>query len=301
MYILDPKTKVIFDNIFDGVYLVDLNRRIIYWNAAAERITGYRMEEMQGRCCSDNILNHVNDSGVCLCSDLCPLANSMDDGMVRDNEIFLHHKSGYRMPVRVRAIPLKNDAGTIIGSVEIFRETRSQEALQDRLAELEKLALLDSLTQLPNRHYAQARLEAGLSQFERTRQPIGILYIDIDHFKSFNDNYGHAIGDLALQVVAQTLINTIRPQDTVARWGGEEFIGIFPNTNPEGLRVVASRLCALVRTTSVEIPGASIQLTVSVGGVVSRTGDTPESLINRADAMMYQGKQSGRNRFIIEG
>ncbi len=300
MDILDTRHKTVLDNLFDGVYAIDRNHRIVYWNPAAERITGYSAAEVTGRQCADNILNHLDNNGNCLCDGFCPLAHVMADGQLRDSQIFLHHRAGHRMPVRIRAVPLRNDAGAIVGSIEIFRETRSQEALQDRLADLEKLALLDTLTQLPNRRYAQTRLEAGLSLFAQTRQPIGILYIDIDNFKAFNDNHGHAIGDQALQTVAKTLINTIRPQDTIARWGGEEFIGIFPNIDKEALHVIANRLCALVRATSVETPGASLPLTVSIGGATARAGDTAESLVNRADAMMYQGKQTGRDRFVIE-
>ena len=300
MDILSPKTKIIFDNLFDGVYVVDRDRRIVYWNRAAERITGYPAHEVTGRVCSENILNHIDETGKCLCDGLCPLSCTMDDGEMRDTEIFLHHKSGHRIPVRVRVMALHNDADAIIGSVEIFRESRSQEALQDRLVELEKLALLDALTQLPNRRYAAARLEAGLAQFNRAGQTLGILFIDIDHFKQFNDHHGHATGDQALRTLGQTLAHTIRPHDTIARWGGEEFIGLFPNTGSETLRLVAHRLCTLIRATRIEIPGASLQITVSVGGTISKSGDTPESLLGRADALMYHGKQTGRNRFVIE-
>jgi diguanylate cyclase (GGDEF)-like protein/PAS domain S-box-containing protein len=298
--ILSQKTKEILNNLFDGIYVVDRSRRIVYWNPSAERITGYQVNEVFGRICSDNILNHIDETGKCLCDGLCPLARSMEDGCLRDTEIFMHHKSGHRMPVRVRTVPLRDGTGTIVGSIEIFRESRSQEALQDRLVELEKLALLDALTQLPNRRYATARLDAGLSQFRRTGQPMGILFIDIDHFKHFNDTHGHATGDQALQTLGQTFSHTIRPHDTIARWGGEEFIGIFPNTDCETLRMVAHRLCTLVRATRVEIPNASLGITVSVGGTISKPEDTSESLIDRADSMMYHGKQAGRNRFIIE-
>lgn len=300
MDILNPEIKLVFDNLFDGIYVVDSDRRILYWNPAAERITGYQANEVTGRICSDNILNHIDEGGKCLCDGFCPLAHAMKDGRMRDTEIFLHHKSGHRMPVRVRAMPLQNHTGAIVGSVEIFRESRSQEALQDRLIELEKLALLDALTQLPNRHYATAKLDAGLTQFNRTGEPVSVLFIDIDHFKQFNDRHGHATGDQALRTLGQTFGHTIRPHDTIARWGGEEFIGIFPNTGNETLQLVAHRLCTLVRATRIEIPGASLQITVSVGGAVVKPGDTTESLLNRADTLMYRSKETGRNRFIIE-
>jgi PAS domain S-box-containing protein len=155
MDILDTRHKTVLDNLFDGVYAIDRNHRIVYWNPAAERITGYSAAEVTGRQCADNILNHLDNNGNCLCDGFCPLAHVMADGQLRDSQIFLHHRAGHRMPVRIRAVPLRNDAGAIVGSIEIFRETRSQEALQDRLADLEKLALLErynAIKELPVLH-----------------------------------------------------------------------------------------------------------------------------------------------------
>ena len=127
----------------------------------------------------------------------------------------------------------------------------------------------------------------------------GILYFDIDHFKRINDEEGHDVGDKALQVIAKTISGSIRPFDTIGRWGGEEFLGIFPNIARKELCLIAERLLALVRASSVETLHGPIVLTMSVGGILSQKAESVDALIKRADAMMYQSKEAGRNRATI--
>ena len=102
--------KTIINNIYDGLYLVDRTRKITFWNSAAERITGFSSAEVVGRRCLDNILVHVDGQGCELCKNACPLAATMKDGVAREADIFLQHKSGYRVPITVRVTPLKDAA-----------------------------------------------------------------------------------------------------------------------------------------------------------------------------------------------
>ena len=112
----------ILDEIQDGVYFLDTDRRITYWNRGAERITGFKSDEVLGRCCSDNILMHVDHAGLQLCKGHCPAARTIADGSFQEDEVFLHHKQGHRVPVRVRTSPVRDEAGGIIGAVEIFND-----------------------------------------------------------------------------------------------------------------------------------------------------------------------------------
>src|SRR5689334_1409232 len=98
----NPLWKMLLDSVVDGVYFVDSERRICYWNLAAEKITGFRSFEVTGRPCSDNLLTHVDENGTQLCEGLCPLAECMRDGSIIEKEIFLRHREGYRIPVRIR-------------------------------------------------------------------------------------------------------------------------------------------------------------------------------------------------------
>lgn len=296
-------TSINFENVvsslYEGLYVVDRERRIRYWNKAAEKITGFTAEEVIGSSCSDNILVHIDAEGNSLCEGMCPLAATMEDGRTRQAEVFLHHKSGHRLPVLVRTTPLKNTNAEIIGSVELFSDNSAWQAMQKEVARLRQLSLIDSLTELPNRRYLESQIESALSLMSRLKRPFGILFMDIDHFKRFNDNLGHQIGDLALKTVADTFRYAVRPSDIIGRWGGEEFLGIFPDMDGKSLHHTAERLRILVEHSQVEPLNEILRVTLSVGGVIASPEDDMESLIDKADTAMYTSKEQGRNRVTI--
>jgi diguanylate cyclase (GGDEF)-like protein/PAS domain S-box-containing protein len=292
--------STVVDNLHDGLYLVDHARRIIYWNKAAERITGFSADEVLGRGCSDNILVHVNAEGTSLCAGLCPLSATLRDHGTRETSVFLHHKLGHRLPVSVRVTPLLDSHGAVMGAVELFSDSSSVEALRARMAVLEHLSLIDPLTQLPNRRYVQSELEAQLAMLRRTGVPYAVAMLDIDHFTQFNDEFGHDVGDQALQVVARTLSSVVRPFDVVGRWGGEEFVGIFPNTAADSIEGIVSRLCQMVRRSRVEYAGGHRSITVSAGATAAKASDTVTTLLRRADTLMYASKRSGRDRLSTD-
>ncbi len=145
----------IVDNLYDSVYFVDRQRRIVYWNRGAERLTGFASHEVLGTCCSDDILMHVDETGKSLCRESCPLAETMEDGTPREAEVYLPHKLGHRVPVLVRPSPVRNAQGEIAGGVEIFSANAGQLAVRERMEELEKAVLLDPLTEAGNRRLAE--------------------------------------------------------------------------------------------------------------------------------------------------
>lgn len=177
----------------------------------------------------------------------------------------------------------------------------SNEAILDgeRLQrQFEHYASVDALTGLHNRRWLD---EVFVRQITRCRcddKPLTVIMLDVDHFKSFNDNYGHIAGDQALCTLARTLIAHLRPTDQVARYGGEEFLLIMPETTLHEARVVAERVRLAVASTPVmtddcvSLPA----VTISLGLTEMRPDDTAEKLIAAADAAMYRAKQSGRNR-----
>lgn len=195
------------------LYFVDTNRVITYWNKAAERISCFTAAEVVGSSCADKILTHVDGAGTCLCTGLCPLAASIADGVNREAEDFLHHKDGHRVLALVRVSLLKDPAGKVIGGIELFTDISNIQTNTLRVQELEKLAILDNLTQLANRNYIERELQARFEEHKRMKIPFGILFIDIDHFKKVNDTYGHDVGDAVLRFVARTFIANSRPFD----------------------------------------------------------------------------------------
>ena len=171
----------------------------------------------------------------------------------------------------------------------------SRRKLRRANEDLDRLARIDSLTGLYNRRQAQAALEAALATAHRHGQPLSVLMIDVDHFKQVNDIHGHQVGDEVLCCVARTVSSALRAEDTVGRWGGEEFLALLPSTGSAGAHEVAQRLGAAVASAPALVGGEAIPISVSVGAATLRDGQG-ESLVADADEAMYAAKQAGRNR-----
>jgi len=284
----------LLDQLYDGVYFVDRGRRITYWNKAAERLTGYAAQEVIGKRCADGVMVHVDGEGSRLCEKGCPLAATLEDGRVREADLFLRHKTGHRMPVALRVAPLRDEGGEIVGAVEIFNDSSGKIDLQ-HLARLEKEALLDPLTGLANRRSLQRHLEGRMEELKRYGLGFGVLFIDIDRFKQINDTHGHAVGDRVLQMIARTLSVNLRPFDEVGRWGGEEFVAVVANVDSHALSLVAERLRMLTEASALDTETGRVRATVSIGAVLATAEESVELILERADQLMYQSKIAGRN------
>lgn len=296
----DKFHKQLVDNLYDGVYFVDTERRITYWNKGAERITGYLSEMVVGRCCNSNLLNHVTDGGRLLCEDGCPLTATLADGEQREAEVHLRHMEGYRVPVLIRVSPIKDEEGAIIGAVEIFSNNQSLFSMRRKLTELERKALYDALTGLSNRGFVEARIRSALEEFRQHGIPFGFLMIDVDRFKSINDTHGHAVGDRVLKTLARTFDLHLRTTDICGRWGGEEFVVALMNMDERRLVLVAEKLRAMIEQSVIRTRNGDEKVTISIGATLVHENDTLESLLERADALLYQSKQNGRNCVTFE-
>src|SRR5512138_505877 len=155
--------KDIIDNLYDGIYFVDRDRVITYWNKGAERITGYPASQTIGRACRDNLLNHVTENGTQLCTHHCPLAAVMKDGKPREVEVYLHHANGHRVPVLIRASALRDDTGEIVGAIETFSNNSSVVNVRRRLSEMDQMVRTDLLTRIGNRKHIEGRLHAVIA------------------------------------------------------------------------------------------------------------------------------------------
>jgi diguanylate cyclase (GGDEF)-like protein/PAS domain S-box-containing protein len=285
----------IVENLHDGLYFVDQDMVIVYWNKAAEEISGFTANEVVGRSCSDNILTYVDSEGNSLYTEICPLAATIADEKPREAEVYMHHKDGRRIPVFVRVSTLTDTDGKIIGGIELFTAIRNQAVNELRIKELEKSALLDNLTRLANRNYVEKEIQSRLEEKKRFNVPFGILFMDIDHFKKFNDIYGHDVGDDVLRFVADTFVTNARPFDLFGRWGGEEFIGIVRNINDQDLELLGNRLRSLIESSYIIHENEKLHVTISIGATLVDKNDTIDGLMKRADTLLYKSKIAGRN------
>ncbi|MCO7224880.1 diguanylate cyclase [Pleionea sp. CnH1-48] len=165
---------------------------------------------------------------------------------------------------------------------------------------LKKASLIDFLTQLPNRRAFTDKAEFLLKGFARQPNPMSFAIADIDHFKAVNDTYGHDCGDLVLKKVAETFKERLREQDVVARWGGEEFVFMFPNTDVHGATVLLESLRQELEKVEVHYGEAALKVSATFGVGQVQDNTELEAIIDKIDAALYQGKQTGRNKVVSE-
>ena len=287
--------KNILENLYDGVYYLDRDKRVTFWNKGAERLTGYRSIDVLGRISSDRILAHINEEGKSVCRNDCPAEKTIQDGRTREAEMFFRHKKGHNVPVMIRVSPIRDDKGNIIGAVQIFSDNVAKLKLKRQIADLHRQSLLDPLTQLANRRALGMFLDERRQELQRYGWPFGVLFVDIDHFKRVNDQYGHEVGDEVLKMVANTLSSNKRSFDIVGRWGGEEFLAIVINVDRDDLKRTGERFRHFVEGARFIDEKAAIGVTVSIGATLCLPEDDADSLVRRADELMYRCKKEGRN------
>jgi two-component system cell cycle response regulator len=168
--------------------------------------------------------------------------------------------------------------------------------LTQRSRDLEAAALTDALTGMNNRRFFDAALRHFLAEFARIERPIGLMILDLDHFKAINDTYGHDVGDEVLKSVAACLFEFTRYHDVVARLGGEEFAIVAPNVEVEELAGLAERIRKAIERLPLDLGGIRVRVTASIGLAVSQPGDDCAGFYKRADINLYAAKQAGRNR-----
>ena len=291
----------ILDHIADGVYFVDVHRRITSWNKAAERISGFGLDEVRGRCCAEGILTHVDDKGFSLCKNDCPLSRTLKDGQQHEGILNLHHKSGHRVPVQVSVNPVRNDKGEIIGAVETFRECSDVIALRSSIEHLKRLGCVDVTSGLPNRRIAQGHLAQRFQEMQRFGWKFSVMLVEIDFLKELRlimaeDGVGEAIRMAALCVQ-----NSLRAADMTALWDEATFIGIIANTTAAELSSISERVRMMVDSAYRLKGDAEIHVTVSIGAVAADDRDNAETIIVKAQRCLYESRSGGRNRVTVSG
>ena len=159
--------------------------------------------------------------------------------------------------------------------------------------------MVDGLTGIYNRRWFDKAMNRHLNRYQHSQETFTLCMVDVDHFKHYNDDYGHQAGDVALSTLAKVLSESVRPTDFVARYGGEEFSVILPGTSVEDAEIVATRLCNAVKQTKIVMPdGTDLpSITISMGIAQMRAGYAPADLIEAADKELYRAKKEGRDCF----
>ncbi len=292
-------------------FVLDADCKVLIWNKACERLTGVKAADVIGT--QEHWRAFYESPRPCL-ADLVALGRMEEAKALyvaheegSDQAIGVHAENWCLMPtlgtklyLAIDAGPIYNEAGSLLAVVETLRDITEHHNAQTAL---EKLASRDGLTGVANRRSFDEKLSNEWKRDRRGRNSLSLLMLDVDHFKRYNDNYGHQTGDRCLQQIAGALEDVVhRPGDMVARYGGEEFAVILSSTDPTGASAVAQRI--LDRIAALSIPhGASevgrVSLSIGVSTAQPTNEKQPASLIAAADKALYRAKDNGRNRFVV--
>jgi diguanylate cyclase (GGDEF)-like protein/PAS domain S-box-containing protein len=287
----------LLDQLEEGLYIVDRQRRILYWNSGAERITGYKAMAVTGRLCPEGLLMHCDADGKGLCGAGCPLVAVMADGKPRECLVYLRHKQGHRLPVRVRSRPVHGPEGTILGAVEVFESTSPPRA---HIAHIESFGCCDELTGIANRAYGELRATHALDALAKFGLPFGWLGIALDHTAELEQRNGHGFIDAAVRVLARTLDQVMGPLDILVRWSRTEFRVLIRRGEHYDLLDTGRRAVVLSHCSDVAWWGDTAKVTVSAGAALAQRGDSIQSLESRAAEAVAASQAAGGNRAALK-
>lgn len=219
----------VLDSIFDGVYIVDPTRTIIFWNRGAEEITGYRAEEVEGRKCFDSILDHIDENGNLLCKGKCPLLKALASGEHVREKIYPLHKSGRRFPVMTHVAPIRDDDGQIIAAIEVFRDITEHEEFR---------ILQEKFKKIIKRYVSTRTFEEVLEQVHLNRngeariRDLTILYLDVVGFSSFSEqNPPEKIAEMLNNVFGICEVITKECHGDIDKFIGDAMMAVFVDAN----------------------------------------------------------------------
>lgn len=285
---IDKLSKAI-EQIDDAVVMTDKNGVVTYVNAAFSEHTGYTADDILGKT------PRIFKSGDHDQAFYEELWKTILSGKVYRGTFINRKKNGDHYYENKTITPLRDDKNSIVGFVWTGKDV-TQETLLHR--EIERIATIDSLTGIYNRHKFEELFALEAERSRRFSLPLSIIMIDIDHFKSVNDTYGHNVGDEVLQYLAEVVQKNIRKIDIFARWGGEEFLVLSPGTNLEDIQKLAEKLRLAVENAAFATIG---KITISLGVSTFNKEDTFSELFKRVDKGLYCAKEQGRNQVgVIE-
>jgi len=263
----------------DGVFFTDLNKKILYWSQGAERLSGRPAAEMIGKSCADHLLWLCDDRSGDPCQGRCPLTTPPAESAGQETDLFLTHRDGRWVPVRVHALPVRDSKGRLIGVAEFFRDNIQKLFHLKELDQLREAALLDSLTGLGNRQYILKNLLAHLERMKRYWWPFGILFVGIDDFSRLN-GLGPGVGDQAIKMLARIITDNTRLFDSIGRWGEDKFVALIENVAEQQLVAIANKFLFLTEHSRLPTPAGELPITASIIARIPGPEDTVESLID---------------------
>jgi diguanylate cyclase (GGDEF)-like protein/PAS domain S-box-containing protein len=290
------RAQVTLNSIGDAVISTDFRGAVTYLNIVAEQMTGWTQVEAAGLPLDEvfSLVDAVSRQRI-----PCPTTRAIIENQTVAVEApcVLVRRDGREVAVENSASPIHDQHGGVIGAVMVAHDVTAARELSGKLA---RLALHDSLTDLPNRTLFRERVAEAMLRARATGRSVALLYVDLDRFKQTNDSLGHNVGDLLLQGVAGKLLSCVRSTDTVSRLGGDEFVLVLPDVHgPEDAAVCAQKILQALNAGFL-IGELELRVTASIGiAMFPGHATDADSLLRHADAAMYRAKYTGRANFQL--
>ncbi|HEX3727085.1 MAG TPA: diguanylate cyclase [Pirellulales bacterium] len=290
----------LLDNMYDAVIFVDCNLEIVFWNRGTERLTGIAADSVLHSTWSPGLIG-MRDEKVGNWNQCdCPIAYCLATGIQSLRRLLVANRSRRPVAVDVQTIPVVSGEGFMHGAAMLLHDVSGEASLEQQCQNLQERASTDPLTQVANRAQFDQSYQTFVHAHLEQKTPCSLIICDIDHFKRVNDTYGHQAGDEVLRNFGHLLKSECRPGDLVARYGGEEFVALCADCNI----ATAARRAEHLRKSIGELPQPALHgrgITVSFGVTEIQPGDTPDSMLRRADRALLDAKQSGRNTVVQLG
>ena len=265
----DSVLSTVLDSIFDGVYIVDRERRIIFWNRAAEEMSGYRKNEVMGRCCHDSMLNHIDEHGTLLCFSACPLARSIETGESIRAKVYPTHKDGRRFPVYTHIGAIRDESGQIIAGIEVFRDISREEEF--RLLQEKFNVLIKRYVSTATMDEVMDHLQGGAEGHARVRE-LTVLYLDVVGFTTFSErNSPEVVATMLNELFGVCEVITRECHGDIDKFIGDAIMAVFIDANDAvaaGRKVLSAlgRLNATRQARGLE--GVRIRVGINSGSVI---------------------------------
>ena len=281
----------VFESISEGIMIVDADKTVLSVNAAFTDITGYAPEEMIGRV--PRVLEAVHHEPAAFAA----LQTALESTGHWEGEVWDRRKDGDTFMAWHSITMIRGTDGQAARYVLVFSDITARWKTNERT---KHLALHDQLTGLPNRHLLLERLDQSIARAQRERRNLALFFVDLDGFKTINDQWGHAAGDEVLKGVANTLRDILRTSDTVARLGGDEFVLLIDNPeNQEEVAHLAERVIAAIQLPpSLQKTNAHVSASIGIA-MLGVHADSVDRLMKNADSAMYAAKAAGKSRFLF--
>lgn len=301
--VLDFESPEIYRSVLEelpaGLYLVDRHRRIVFWNAGAERICGYLRQDVVGKFLRQHLFATSDGTAEAWAQEYDPLDQVLRDGKTSSAHVSILHKEGYRVPVLLQSVPIRNEHGNIIGAAECFEDNPAASERSRRRSALGGLIGLDETTGLPSRNSMTFHVQERMSLFADGHADFAIVLIEVDDLERLRAMRGPSVVNSILRVLSHTLENSIRPTDAVGAWSGHRFLAVLNDCREPELEPVANRIRKMIGQSEIEWWGERIAVTAALGGAACQAGDTMESLLDRAERSVAESKAAGGNRVTV--